>query len=236
MIKLFIWHLIVIALLSFATAAPTITKERVQKHAHTARAEVIDSIMLTVAEEAGKANGASVTNELGAIFKFIAGNHPASINAVNAIVQLSRNPQAKVDVNLGQTIFGKYPEYKAVAKQLEKLVKSSASSKAVAAFIPIALAQPEHTRLDDAEKYVREATKDKNAKPADVANSLYKQQQKQPLNFVTKANTKWVVDGSIAAMLAASGGDMIDISTFNEHLKKSHNSYLKDSNNVVIVF
>ncbi|KAL9552220.1 hypothetical protein MBANPS3_003887 [Mucor bainieri] len=204
-------------------------------HAST-RAEVIDGIMLTVAQEAGNTKDATVTNELAAIFKFIAGNHPASVNAVNAIVQISRDPKAKIDAHLGQTVFGKYPEYKAAAKQLDSLVKSpSVSSQTIAAFIPIALAQPEQSRWNDAEKYVKEATKNKKATPADVADSLYKQQMKHSLNFATKANAKWVVDGSIAAMLAASGGDMIDTSTFNQHLMQSHGFYLKDTQNTVIV-
>lgn len=231
MIRLFIvWCLISLALVCIVSAAPAR-----KVHAHT-RAEVIDGILLTVAKEAGNAKDATVTNELAAVFKFIAGNHPASVNAVNAIVQISRDPKAKIDAHLGQTIFGKYPEYKAAAKQLDNLVKSpSVSSQAVAAFIPIALAQPEQSRLIDAEKYVKEATKNKKAKAADVADSLYKQQMKHSLNFVTKANVKWVVDGSIAAMLAASGGDMIDTSAFNQHLTQSHNFYLKDTKNTVIV-
>lgn len=234
MVKLFIiWCLISIAFFCIVSAAPT-NQKKVQKHAET-RAEVIDSIMITLAKETSNTKGATVTNELGAIFKFIASNHPAAINAVNAIVQMSRDPKAKVDANLGQTIFGKYPEYKAAAKQLDDLVKSSASSKTVAAFIPMMLAQPEQKRLGDALKYVKEATKDKNAKPADVANLLYKQQLKQSLNFATKANTKWVVDGSIAAMLAASGGDMTDSSKFNDNLTKAHNFYLKDTNDMVII-
>ncbi|KAF1802273.1 hypothetical protein FB192DRAFT_1377224 [Mucor lusitanicus] len=234
MTKLLItWCLISLVLACVVSAAPAVPAKKV--HAQT-RAEVIDGIMLTVAQEAGNAKDATVTNELAAIFKFIAGNHPASVNAVNAIVQISRDPTAKIDAHLGQTIFGKYPEYKAAATQLDNLVKSpSVSSQAIAAFIPIALAQPEQSRWNDAEKYVKEATKDKKAKPANVADSLYKQQMKHSLNFATKANAKWVVDGSIAAMLAASGGDMIDTSTFNHHLTESHAFYLKDTQDTVIV-
>ncbi|CAO3654548.1 unnamed protein product [Mucor fragilis] len=224
------WCLLSLALLCVVSAAPT-----KKVHAKT-RAEVIDGILLSVAQEAGNAKDATVTNELAAIFKFITGNHPASVNAVNAIVQISRDPTAKIDAHLGQTIFGKYLEYKAAAKQLDNLVKSpSVSIQTVAAFIPIALAQPEQSRWNDAEKYAKEATKNKKAKPADIADSLYKQQTKHSLNFLTKANVKWVVDGSIAAILAAGGGDMIDTVTFNKHLTQSHNFFLKDTKDTVIV-
>lgn len=91
------------------------------------------------------------------------------------------------------------------------MAKASVSSKKVVALIPIVLAQPEQKRLDDTKKYAKKATKYKNAKPTNAANSLYKQQLKQSLNFfLPKQITKWVVDGSISAMRAASSGETAD--------------------------